>query len=165
MTRAYSISIMHACRVPEKIATYLLIPELNQPRLVLHNLDPMTFTIIKQLGQCKPLPSHLVPIIGIHKLIIIYTITRIPLHPLNGRPAAVQLDDVVNEFLTRFGEGERFGGVRLVVLGWVGLAGLVVFARGGGRDGGIVDGGIGGHGERCGCELTKGLVVCVEAGK
>lgn len=60
--------------------------------------------------------------------------------------AAIQLDDVVNEGLTRWREGKGFGWVRRVVFCRMGLADFEVFARGrGGEGGGGNGGGVGGH--------------------
>lgn len=53
--------------------------------------------------------------------------------------AAVEGDDIVDEGLTMWRELDGFGGVRGVVFGGMGLAGLVIFARGGGGDGGFLD--------------------------
>lgn len=116
--------------------TNLLIPKLYQTRLILHNLIPLRLTTLKQLRQSEPLPRHLVPIIRIHELIVIHAIGRISPHLLHGRLAAVEIEYVVHEGLALFRERERLGGVRGVVFGGVGLAGLVVLARGGGGEGG-----------------------------
>lgn len=65
--------------------TDLLIPKLNQAFLILHNLIALVHTLLEQLGQSKPLPSHLIPIIRIHKLVIVHAIRRIPLDSLDRR--------------------------------------------------------------------------------
>lgn len=44
---------------------------------------------LEQFGQGKPLPRHLIPIVGINELIIIDAIGSVPLHPLDRRVAAV----------------------------------------------------------------------------
>ena len=113
----------------------------------------MAFAIAEQFRQCKPLPGHLVPVVGIHKLIVIHAVWCVSPHLLHCRLAAVQIDDVVDEGLARLGEGNRFGWVGLVVVGWVGLAGLEVLAGGGGGNGGGFDLAVGGrHGGMCCCE-------------
>ncbi len=43
--------------------------------------------------------------------------------------AAVEFDDVVDKSLALWGELDGFGGIRGVVLGWVGLTRLEVLAR------------------------------------
>ena len=80
----------------ERGKAYLLIDKLNQTRLILHNLISLIPTILKQLRQRKPLPRHLIPIIRIHKLMIIHTIRCIQLHLLDCGLAAVEVDDVVD---------------------------------------------------------------------
>lgn len=116
--------------------TDLLISELNQTRLIFHNLILLGLAILKQLRQSKPLPGHLVPIICIHELIVVHAIRCIPLDLLDGRLAAVEVENVVDESLALFGDGKGFGRVWRIVFRRVGLAGLVVLARGGGGKGG-----------------------------
>lgn len=111
--------------------TNLLVSELDQTRLVLDNLVPFSLAPVEQLGQSKPLPRHLVPIVRVDKLIVVHAIRCIPPHLLDGRFAAVEVEDVVNESLALLREGEGLGRVRGVVFGRVGLARLVVFTRGG----------------------------------
>lgn len=123
-------------RARREWGTNLLISELNQTRLILHDLVPLGLAVLEQLRQSKPLPRHLVPVICVHELIVIHAIRCIPPHLLDGRPAAVEVENVVDESLTLFGEGKGLGGVRGVVIGGVGLTGLVVLARGGRREGG-----------------------------
>lgn len=116
--------------------TNLLVSELNQTGFVLHNLVLLGLAILEQLRQSEPLPRHLVPVICIHELIIVHAIRCIPLHLLDGRLAAVKVENVIDESLALFREGKGLGGVWCVVLRGVGLAGLVVLARGGSRKGG-----------------------------
>ena len=86
----------------ERRDTHLLVSELDQAGLVLDNLVLLVLAILEQLRQRKPLPRHLVPVVGIHELIVIHAIGRIPPHLLDGRLAAVEVDDVVNESLALF---------------------------------------------------------------
>jgi len=84
--------------------------------------------------------SYLVSVIGINKLIVVYTIRRVALDALDGRFAGVEGDDVVDKALAGWGERERLGGVGGEVLRGGGLAGLEVFAWRGGGTVGEVDG-------------------------
>ncbi len=81
---------------------YLLVPELDQTRLILHNLVSLVFAILEQLRQRKPLPCHLIPIIRVYKLIVVHAVRRIAPHLLDGWLAAVEVDDVVDEGLAFF---------------------------------------------------------------
>ena len=110
--------------------TDLLVSELNQAGLIFHNLILLGFAVFEQLRQSKPLPRHLVPIVCIHELIIVHAIRCIPLHLPNGRSAAVEIENVVDESLALFGVGLGLVWVWGVVFGGVGLAGLVILARG-----------------------------------
>ena len=76
--------------------TDLLISELNQTRLILHNLVPLRLAIFKQFRQSEPLPRHLVPVVRIHELIVVHAVGCVPPHLLDGRFAAVEVEDVVN---------------------------------------------------------------------
>lgn len=116
--------------------TNLFVFELNQTRLILNNLVLLILAILEQLRQSEPLPRHLVPIIRVHELIVVHAIGRVPPHLLDGRLAAVEVDDVVDEGLALFREGEGLGRVRGVVFGRGRLAGFIVFAGGGSGDGG-----------------------------
>ena len=73
--------------------------ELDQTRLVLDDLVSLSFAPVEQLGQSKPLPRHLVPIVRVDKLIVVHAIRCIPPHLLDGRFAAVEVEDVVDESL------------------------------------------------------------------
>ena len=95
--------------------TYLCVAELNESRLILHNLISLVLTILEQFWQCKPLSRHLIPIVRIHELVIIHAVRCIPLDLLDCGLAAVEVDDVVDEGLASGGKGNRFGGVGCVV--------------------------------------------------
>lgn len=82
--------------------TNLLVSELNQAGLVLHNLVLLGLAILEQLRQSKPLPRHLVPVICIHELVVVHAIRCIPLHLLDGRLAAVKVENVIDESLALF---------------------------------------------------------------
>ena len=86
----------------ERRETNLLISELDQARLILDNLVLLALAVLEQLRQGKPLPRHLVPIVGVHELIVVHAIRRIAPHLLDGRPAAVEVDNVVDESLALF---------------------------------------------------------------
>ena len=95
--------------------TNLCVSELDKSRVVLHDLISLILASLEQLRQCKPLPCHLIPIIGVHKLIIIHAVGCIPLDLLDCGLAAVEVDDVVDESLAIGGKGNRFRGVGRVV--------------------------------------------------
>lgn len=82
--------------------TDLLVSELDQTGLVLDDLVLLVLAILEQLGQGKPLPRHLVPIVRVYELIVVHAIRRIAPHLLDGRPAAIEVDDVVDESLALF---------------------------------------------------------------
>ena len=115
---------------------HLLISKLNQAGLVLYNLVSFVLAIVEQLWEREPLPRHLVSIIRIHELIVVHTIGCIAPHLLDGRFAAVKVDNVINESLTLFGEGEGFGRVWSIVFGRVCLPGFIVLSRSRSGDGG-----------------------------
>ena len=81
---------------------YLLVPELDQTRLILHNLVSLGLAILEQLRQRKPLPCHLISIILIYELIVVHAVRRIAPHLLDGWLAAVEVEDVVDEGLAFF---------------------------------------------------------------
>lgn len=117
--------------------TDLSILELNQPLLVHHDLVALILARVEQLRQRKPLPRHLVPVVRVHKLVVVHAVRRVPLHALDCRLAAIERDDVVDESLAGGGKGKGFLGVGGVVFGLGGLAGFEVLAG---------EGGVGGHG-------------------
>ena len=134
----------------ERKDTNLLISELDQTGLILDDLVLFVLAVLEELRQREPLPRHLVPVVRIHELIVVHAIRRIPPHLLDGRLAAVEVDDVVDESLALFRKGKGLGWVGGVVFGRVGLAGLVVFARGRGGEGGGFHFAVGGHDGGCG---------------
>ena len=79
--------------------TNLLVSELDQTRLVLDDLVSLSLASVEQLGQSKPLPRHLVPIVRVDELIVVHAIRCIPPHLLDGGFAAVEVEDVVDESL------------------------------------------------------------------
>ena len=83
---------------------YLRVPELDQARLVDYNLVPFVLALIEQFRQSEPLPRHLVPVVCVHKLVVVDAVGRVSLHALDGRLAAVESDDVIHESLTSGGE-------------------------------------------------------------
>jgi len=84
--------------------------------------------------------GELTSVIGINKLIIVHAIRCIALDALDGRFARVEGDDVVDEALAGWRKREGLGRVGGEVLRGRGLAGLEVFAGGGGGAVGEVDG-------------------------
>ena len=90
---------------------YLSILELDQVSIVYDNLVPFISTLGEQLRQREPLPSHLIPIVGVHKLIIVDAVGGRALHALHGGMAAVEGDDVVEKALAGRGEGKGFAGI------------------------------------------------------
>ncbi len=121
-----------AIRGQRRSNAYLSVLKLNQPLLIHHNLVPLVLTRLEQFRQRKPLPRHLIPIVRVHKLVVVHAVGRVALYTLDRRLAVIQRDDVVNEGLAGRGEFEGFAGVGGVVLGFGGLAGLEVLAREGG---------------------------------
>ena len=95
--------------------TDLCVSKLDQTRLVHHNLIPIILTRVEQLRQSEPLPRHLIPVIGIHELIIVDAVGGVPLYALDGGFTAVECDDVVDEALAGGGELDAGGGVGRVV--------------------------------------------------
>ena len=98
----------------QRMIRYLSILELNKVSVVYDNLITLIPTLGEQLRQRKPLAGHLIPIVGVHKLVIIDAVRGIALHTLDGGMAAVEGDDVVKEALAGRGEWEglaRVGGV------------------------------------------------------
>ena len=79
--------------------TNLLVSELDQTGLVLDDLVFLVLAVFEQLRQSKPLPGHLVPIVRIDKLVVVHAIGCIPSYFLDGRFAAVEVEDVVDESL------------------------------------------------------------------
>ena len=79
--------------------TNLLVYEMDKAGVVIDNLVLLVLAILEQLRQRKPLARHLVPVVRIHELIIVHAIRRIPPHFLDGRFAAIEVDDVVDESL------------------------------------------------------------------
>lgn len=114
--------------------TNLLVLKLDKVPLVLDHLIPFVHARLEQLGQREPLPSHLVPVIRVHELVVVDAVGRVALHPLDCRLAAVERDDVVNERLPVFLERQRLGGVGGVVFACGCLARLEVLAGYGGHD-------------------------------
>lgn len=123
------------CGAREEAAD-LLVPELDQIPVVSNNLVPVAPRALEELRQRKPLAGHLVPVVGIHELIVVHTVGRVALDALHGGLHLVQRDDVVDERLARRRQAQRLGRVGLVVARLVRLAHLEVLAgqRGVGRE-------------------------------
>lgn len=137
----------------------LLVAELDEARLVLDDLVAVVGAVFEEFGQREPLPCHLVSVVGVHELVVVDAVRRVAAHFFDGGFAAVEVDDVVDEGLACGREREGFAGVGRVVFCGVGLAGFVVFAWGGGGDGGGFDGAVGGgHGALSGGKETVGRV-------
>lgn len=140
------------------MTTYLCVSELDQILIVLDNLISLVFARFEQLRQCKPLPGHLIPVVGIHKLVVVHTVGGVPLHALDGGLAAVQGKNIVDEFLAGLRERQRLGWVWGVVFRRRGLADFEILARRGGGVGEVgfagVSRGRGGHG----CGESTGLI-------
>lgn len=79
--------------------TNLLVSELDQTGLILHNLVLLRLTVFEQFRQSEPLSRHLIPVVRVHELIVVYAVGCVPLHFLDGRFAAVEIEDVVDESL------------------------------------------------------------------
>ena len=77
------------------VGVYLSISELNQSRFIGDNLIAFRRAILETLGQSKPLACHLVPVICVHELVIIHAVRCVALDSLDGRSAAVELEDIV----------------------------------------------------------------------
>lgn len=133
-------------RERKRKTTHLLVPELNQPRLVHDDLVTLVLARLEQLREREPLPGHLIPIIGVHELIVVHAVGRVALDTLHRRLAAVQRNDIVDQALAGGRQRQALARVRRVVLVRVRLSGLEVLARGRSGDGPRRDGaGAGGH--------------------
>ena len=93
-----------SCKARHRKQTHLLIPELYQPWLIDDYLVPLILAIIEELRQRKPLPRHLVPVVGVHKLVIVDTVRGISFDFFDGRSTAVEIDNVVDECLASRGK-------------------------------------------------------------
>ena len=136
---------------------YLFIAELDQIAIIDHNLISLALAAVEQLRQSKPLPGHLVPVVGIHELIIVHAVGGVSLDSLDCRLTRVQGDDVVDETLPSWREGDRLGWVGSVVFGLLRLTDLELLTGSLGGQAGKVDlsgAFVGGHSEWCGCERT-----------
>ena len=100
----------------------------------------MIRAVLEQLRQREPLARHLVAVISIHELIVVHAIGRVALDALDGRFAAVQGDDVLDEALAVRAQRQGARRVGRVVFGAVGLAGLEALAGGLRGAAGEVDG-------------------------
>ena len=98
------------------ISTYLRILKLNQIPIVHDHFVPLVLALLEQFRQREPLPGHLVPVVRVHELVVVHAVGRVPLDALDGRVAAVQRDDVVEQGLASGRERDRFRGVRRVVV-------------------------------------------------
>ena len=94
---------------------YLFILELDEIAIVYNDLIPLVPALLEQLRQRKPLPGHLIPIVGVYKLIIVNAVRGIALHTLDSGMAAVEGEDVVQEALAGRGEWKGFAGVVSVI--------------------------------------------------
>lgn len=90
---------------------------------------PLVLGLLEELRQREPLPRHLVPVVGVHELVVVHAVRRVPFDPLDGGLAAVQRDDVVDEGLARLVQGQGLGWVRMPVLRRGRLADLEVLPR------------------------------------
>ena len=108
--------------------SYLFVPELYQASLIEDNLVALVFAVFEKLGQRKPLPRHLVPVIGIHKLIIVDTVRSVSLYFLDGWLAAVQVDDVFDERLAGWGKLDGLGRVWSIIFRGSRLARFILLA-------------------------------------
>ena len=116
------ISISNRPRHMVLSLAYLLILELDQVSVVLDDLVAFVLAVLEQLRKSEPLSSHLVAVIGVDKLVIVNAVRSVTLHASNGRLAAVQSDDIVNQSLALRAELDGLGGVGGVVLRCRGLA-------------------------------------------
>ena len=94
---------------------YLLVLELNQPRLIRHDLVPFILALLEKLGEREPirnlntshycaktilpLPRHLVTVIRIYKLIVVHAVRVVSLHLFDCRLARVEVNDIVYQTL------------------------------------------------------------------
>ena len=70
--------------------THLFVLELNQQRLVLHDLVRFVLALLEQLGEREPLSRHLVPVVRVNELVVVHAVRRVALHALPGRLTRVQ---------------------------------------------------------------------------
>lgn len=69
--------------------TYLSVLELNQSFFIHHDLIPLVLARLEQLRQREPLPRHLVPVVGVHELVVVDAVRGVALHALDRGFAAV----------------------------------------------------------------------------
>jgi len=107
----------------------LFVLELDHLVVTADNLITFILGCFEELWQSKPLPGHLVSIIGIYELVIVDAVWGVSLYSLNCGFAAVQCEDVVDESLSGFAERQRLRRIGMPVFRCGGLADLEVLAR------------------------------------
>lgn len=133
--------------VREASVSHLLVLELNQIPVVLDDLVALVFARLEKLGQGKPLPGHLVAVIGVNtgellayrrthigrggtseQLIVINAVGGIALNSADCRFAGIKGNDIVDQGLALGAELDRFRRVGRVVLRCRGLANFELFS-------------------------------------
>ena len=111
---------------------YLLVLELDEERVVCDDLVALVLATCEELGEGEPLAGHLVAVVGVHELVVVHAVGRVPLYAAAGRLAGVEREDVVEQRLPRGREPYRLGWVRVVVVRRRRLADFKVLAGKGG---------------------------------
>lgn len=85
---------------------YLFVLEPNNLIIIAYDLIPFILAILEQCWKSKALSGYLVSVIGIHELIIVYTIRCISLDALDSRLTVVKRNDIVDKCLASGDSGE-----------------------------------------------------------
>ena len=107
---------------------YLLILKLNQAGLVHHDFIPLVHALLEQLREGEPLPSHLVAVVRIDKLVIVNTVGCVAFYTLDGGLAGVESDNIVNQSLACWRQLDALAWVGSIVLRCGSLADLELLA-------------------------------------
>jgi hypothetical protein len=83
---------------------------------------------LEQLGKSKPLARHLVAVVGVHELIVVDAVRRVPFHAFDRRLTGVESNYIVDESLTGGREGKALAWVGGVIFGCGGLADFELLA-------------------------------------
>jgi hypothetical protein len=72
----------------------LLVLELDHVVVGAYHLVAFVYRRFEELRQREPLACHLVPVVGVHELVVVDAVGRVALYARNCRLAAVESDDL-----------------------------------------------------------------------